>query len=140
MSHQDPNMAPNQNTFIELLVVTGPGTFHWNAQADAYAMSANRLGQTVPQITTDLCRSGYAASQAEVLASLGRQGVHTMQWTAVAVPPTLLWDARADAFTLAAHQIGQPPLQVLAELRRAGYGATVEQVGASLYRQGVRRL
>lgn len=81
-----------------------------NARADAYAMSANRLGETVPQITTELYRSGYAASKAEFLASLGRQDVHTMQWAAVAVPPTLLWDARADAFALAANQIGQPPL------------------------------
>lgn len=133
-------MASNQNTAVELLVLTSAETSVWNAQADAYAKAATRLGQTVPEITAELCRSGYAASKAEVTASLDRQGVHTLQWTAVEMPPTLPWDAWADAFTLAAHHIRQSRQQILAALRRAGYTATLELVEYSLYKQGVRWL
>ena len=136
MSRQAPNTAPNQNIPIEFRVWLGNQQSLWDARADAYAMGANRLGLSVPQITTDLCRYGYAASTAEVVDSLSRQGVQTMPQLGFAV---LSWDARADAFTLAAHQIGQTPEQVLAGLTRAGYGATVEEVAASLDRQGVQR-
>lgn len=134
-------MASNQNnSAVELLVLTTAETSVWNARADAYAKAATRVGQTVPEITAELCRSGYAASKAEVTASLDRQGVHTLQWTAVELPPTSPWDDWADAFALAAHHIRQSRPQILAGLRRAGYGATVQLVEYSLYKQGVRWL
>lgn len=140
MSRQDPNTAPNQNTPIAFRVWVDDRQSLWDARADAYAMSASRLGLPVPQITTDLCRNGYAASTAEVVESLGRQGVQTTSRVAELGLGVLHWDARADAFTLAAHQIGQTPVQILAGLSRAGYGATVEDVAASLDRQGVQRV
>lgn len=138
MSRQDSNTAPNQTTDIAFRVVTGPRTSRWDAQADAFAMSSYQQGLTVPQITTQLCRNRYAASQAEVVESLGRQVVQTMPPAAQPGLTTLHWNDRADAFTLAAHRVGQTPAQILARLSTAGYEATIE-VAASLERQGVRR-
>ncbi len=140
MSHQDTNTAPNQNTPIEFQVVIGYRASLLDAPADAFAISANRLGLTVPQITKELCRNGYAAGTTEVENSLNRQGVQSMSQVAPAGFNTLRWDARADAFTLAAHQIGQAPVQILAGLSTAGYGATADEVAESLNRQGVRRV
>lgn len=133
-------MAPNLNAPVDLLVVTGSKTSVWNARADAYAKAATKIGQIVPEITAELCRSGYAASRAEILASLGRQAVQTVQGIAVKLPPTLPWDAWADEFTLAAHHIKQSRQQISAGLGRAGYNTTVQLVEASLYKQGVRWL
>lgn len=99
---------------------------------------AKQLGLSVPQITSDLCRKRYAASPAEVVNSLERQGVQNTDGVAEISFAVLGWDARADAFTLAAHRIGQTPVQVLIGLNRGGYAATLEDVRASLHRQGVR--
>lgn len=138
MSRRTPNMPPNQNVPVEFQIwVVDPATMLWDARADAYVMSAYRLGLSVPQITSDLCRNGIAASTAEVVNSLGRQGLQAMPRAAGFA--VLSWDARADAFTLAAHQIGQTPVQILAGLTRAGYGATIEEVAASLDRQEIQR-
>lgn len=139
MSRQTPNMTPNQNVPVEFRVWVDDRHTLWDARADAYAMSANRLGLSVSQITSDLCRNGLAASTAEVMNSLGRQGLQTMPRAAELVLAVLSLDARADAFILAAHQIGQTPVQILAGLTRAGYGATIEEVAASLDRQGIQR-
>lgn len=141
MSRQAPNMTPNQNPPIEFRIWLGNRQSVFDVRADAYVMNANRLGLSVPQITLDLCRNGYAASTAEVEKRLGRQGVQTMtRAPATEVVFALLrWDARAEAFTLAAHRIGQTTVQILAGLTRAGYGATVEEVQASLDRQRVYR-
>lgn len=68
-----------------------------------------------------------------------KQGVQIMSWEAELGVFVLSWDAWADAFTLAAHQIGQTSVQVFAGLTRARYGVTVEEVEASLDRQGVQR-
>ena len=114
----------------------------WNSQVEAYIISATRLGLSVPQITTDLCRNGYAASTAEVMGCLSRQpGDQIMSRRVAELGFGLLrWDAQADAFTLAAHQTRQTPVQILAGLNRAGYGATAQDVGASLSRQVVQRV
>lgn len=147
MSCQDANMAPNKTFSIKLPVMTSPGKFPWDTQADVYAMNGNQTGKTLPQIATELCEKEYAASTVEVYESLSKQGVNiSMEWTTVGttvVPPTTLllhWDFRADALTLAAYQLGHSPSQLLAEVRWAGYQASIEKVGASLYRQGVHRL
>lgn len=132
-------MAPNQNVPIEFRVWVDDRHTLWDARADAYAMSADRLGLSVPQITSDLCRNGIAAGTAEVVNSLSRQGLQTKPRAAELGFAVLSWNARADAFTLAAHQIGQTPVQILAGLTRAGYGATIEEVAASLDRQGMQR-
>lgn len=51
-----------------------PG-FCWNAQADSFAISAYRLGQTVSQIVDRLRRNGYdKVTVGEVVASLIEQG------------------------------------------------------------------
>lgn len=139
MSRQDSNTTPNQTTDIAFRVVIGPQISRWDAQADAFAMTSYQQGLTVPQITTQLCRNGYAASQAEVIESLGRQVVQTMPPAAEPGLTTLRWNDRADAFTLAAHRVGQTPAHILARLSAAGYEATIEEVAASLERQGVRR-
>lgn len=139
MSRQDSNPTPNQTTNIAFQVVVGSQTSRWDAQADAFAMSSYQQGMTVPQITTQLCRNGYAASRAEVVESLGRQVAQTMPPAAEPGLPTLRWNDRADAFTLAAHRVGQTPAQILARLNTAGYEATIEEVAASLERQGVPR-
>ena len=132
-------MTPNKNPPIEFQILVGNRQSVFDFRADAYVMSANRLGLSVPQITSDLCRNGYAASTAEVEDSLGRQGIQTMTRAAEVGFALLRWDARAEAFTLAAYQIGQTTVQILAGLTRAGYGATVEEVQASLDRQRVYR-
>lgn len=136
-------MSPKQSS-VELPVMTTPKKSPWDTQADKYALSANEIGKTVPQIATELCAKGYAASTVEVYESLSRQSVNvSMEWTAVAgVSPTLLlpWDSRADAITFAAHQLGHSPLQLLAELRWAGYSASIEKVAASYIASGVHRL
>lgn len=138
MSRQYPDTAPDQTTAIDFQVVIGPRTDRWDARADAFAMSAYRLGQTVQQITTGLCMNGYAAFTAEVLESLDRQRVQpTPQRAEPAGSTTLRWDARAEEFTLAAHRIGQTPRQVWIGLSRAGYGVTVDDVTASLHRQRI---
>lgn len=139
MSRQPPDTAPNQNIRIEFQILVGNRQSVFDFQADAYVISAYRLGLSIPQITSDLCRSGYAASTVQVVDSLGRQGVQIMSRAAELGFAVLSWDARADAFTLAAHQIGQTSVQVLAGLTRAGYRPTVEEVEASLDRQGVQR-
>lgn len=134
-------MSPKQ-TFLELPVIKTLEKSPWDTiQIDKYTMSANRIGMTVPQIATKLSEKGYTASTVEVYESLSRQDVNvSMEWTAVAgVPSTMLlhWDSRADALVLTGHQLGHSILQLLAELRWAGYPASIENVGASLYRQGV---
>jgi len=138
MSRQSPDPAPNQTPAIDFEVLTNPGTKRWDARADAYALSAKQLGLSVPQITPELCRNGYAVSTAEVVESLNRQGVQNAAGVAEIGFAVLRWDARADAFALAAHRIGQTQVQVLAGLTRAGYGVTLGDVAASLHRQGVR--
>lgn len=131
-------MSPKQSS-VELPVMTTPKKSPWDTQADKYAMSANKIGKTVPQIATELCEKGYAASTVEVYESLSRQCVNvSMDWTASTLP--LLWDSRADAITFAAHQLGHSPLQLLAELRWAGYPASIEKIGASYIASGVHRL
>lgn len=150
MSGQDATIAPNQTPSVELSAMTSPKKLPWDARADAYTMSANQIGKTLPQIATDLCKKGYAASTVEVYESLSKQDVDfSMEWatlgttTTVVPPPTTLlldWDSRADEITLAAHKLGHSPLQLLAELRWAGYQASIENVGASMYKQGIHRL
>lgn len=150
MSGQKTTMTPNQSSSVEISVMKSPEKLSWDAHADAYAMSANGTGKTLPQIATDLCKKGYAATTVEVYESLSKQDVNiSMEWTTlgttttVVPPPTTLlldWDSRADAITLAAHQLGHSPLQLLAELRWAGYQASIENVGESMYRQGIHRL
>ena len=49
--------------------------FRWDAQADTFAMAAHRAGQSVSQISAQLCRNGYAVTTAEVTASLNKKGV-----------------------------------------------------------------
>lgn len=131
MSRQDPNTAPNQNTSIDFRVWVNRQTSRWDDRADAYATSANRLGLTVAQITKELCTHGYAASKEEVLHCLDRHGVQNIPRT------TVRWDAQAEAFTLAAHQIGQTEVQILNGLSNAGCIATIPEIAASLNRQGV---
>lgn len=134
---QDQNTAPNRNTHIDFRLEVNNLASLWNAQVEAYIMSSTRLGLSVPQITTDLCRNGYAASTAEVMGCLSRQPAPIMSRRVAELGFGLVrWDFRAEAFTLAAHQIGQTPVQILAGLNRAGYGATAQDVGASLSRQG----
>lgn len=52
----------------------------WDAQADAFAIDAHNLGETVPQIAASLCRNGYVASKAQVATSLNSQGVLDVRW------------------------------------------------------------
>ena len=73
------------------------------------------------------------------MESLSRQGAQNMSRPGAELGFGLLlrWDAQAEAFTLDAHQIRQSPEQILAALHRAGYGATAQDVGASISdRQG----
>lgn len=155
MSGQDATMAPNPTPYLKLPVITRPKKLPWDVRADEYAKSANQTGKTLPQIAKELCKKGYAASTVEVYESLSKQDVNiSMEWTTtlgttttttttLPAPTTILlldWDSRADEITLAAHQLGHSPLQLLAELRWAGYKASVEEVGASMYRQGIDRL
>ena len=53
---------------------TQPATSAWDYHADVTARNAHLQGQTVSQIATQLCRSGYAATNILVAASLNRQG------------------------------------------------------------------
>lgn len=131
-----------KQTFIKLPVIKTPEKSPENTiQIDKYTMSANQIGMTMPQIAAKLSEKGYTASTVEVYESLSRQGVNvSMGWTVVAgVPSTILlhWDSWADSLVLTAHQLGHSTLQLLAELRWAGYLASIENVGASLDRQGV---
>lgn len=53
-----------------------PVTIHrWDGRADAFAVDANRRGQTVAQITAQLSQNGYTITAADVTASLHKQGV-----------------------------------------------------------------
>lgn len=64
-------------------------TFGWDAYADAYAVSQYRSGQTVSRITAHLCRNGYMATTALVVASLNRQGLnvsYNVIWAWVMAP------------------------------------------------------
>lgn len=167
MSGQDTTMAPNPSPYLKLPVISRPTKLPWDARADEYAKNANQTGKTLPRIAKELCKKGYAASTVEVYESLSKQNVNiSMEWTTTlgttttttttdtpttVVPPTttvplpaptvfLEWDSRADEMTLAAHQLGHSSLQLFAELRSAGYQALVEEVGASIYRQGIDRL
>lgn len=55
---------------------TSAPIYGWNAQADTFALSAYRYGQTVSQITIQLRNNGYDyVTHEEVIASLFRQGV-----------------------------------------------------------------
>ena len=137
MSRQAPNTAPNQNTPIEFQIFVDRKQLVLDVRADAYAMHAKELGLSVPQITSDLCRVGYAASKAQVVDCLDRQGVQDTPRVAEVGFALLRWDARAEAFTSAAQGIRQTKEQVLAGFTRAGYGVTVEEVEASLDRQRV---
>lgn len=47
----------------------------WDAQADAFAISAHLAGQTVSQIAAQLCKNGYRAITADVVTSLNKQRV-----------------------------------------------------------------
>ena len=139
MSREDQNTAPNQNTHIDFRVKVGRFASFWDARAEAYVLSATRLGLSVPQITTDLCTHRYAVSTAEVMESLRRQGAQAMPRRVAEIGFALLqWDAQAEAFTLAAHQVRQTRVQILAGLNAAGYGVTAQEVRESLARQGVQ--
>lgn len=81
--------------------------------------------------------NGCAAFTAEVLESLNRQGARPLPRAVKPGSNTLRWDAWADAFTLAAYQIGKTPTQVMAALSIAGYQVTVEDVVARLHGSGV---
>lgn len=137
MSHQYPNNAPNQTTAIDFEVKLLPRTIRWDGRADAFALSAHRLGWTAEQIRKELCMNGYAAFMVEVLESLNRQPVQLITWAAEPGSNTLLLDPWTDEFTMAAYQIGQTPAQVLAGLNRAGYEATIEDVLATLHVRGM---
>lgn len=129
-----------QNTPIDFRLSIDPRSSLWDARAEAYVMRATRLGLSVPQITTDLCTHRYAVSTAEVMESLRRQGAQIVPRPVAELGFGLLrWDAQAEAFTWAAHQIRQTPAQILAGLNRAGYGATDQDVRESLARQEVLR-
>lgn len=52
------------------------------------------------------------------------------------VPPVYQWNARADDFTLSAYRIGRTASQIADQLRNNGYNITVEEVAASLRKQG----
>lgn len=53
-------------------------TLNWDAHAEAFALSGHRSGQTVSQITAQLCRNGYMATTANVVSSLNRQGFNVV--------------------------------------------------------------
>lgn len=129
-----------QNPPIDFQLRINPQASLWDARAEAYVLRATRLGLSVPQITTDLCTHRYAVSTAEVMESVRRQSAQIVPRRVAELGFGLLrWDAQVEAFTWAAHQIRQTPAQILAGLNRAGYGATAQDVGNSLARQGVLR-
>lgn len=115
------NLVPNPDTSIHFWVQTQLRQKRGVALAEVSASGANRDGQTVPEITAQLCRNGYAASTAEVAASLNAQGVQTVSWEAVSPPPALSWNAQADAFALAGHQLGHTTSKILEDLSRNGF-------------------
>lgn len=55
-------------------------SFSWDAEADEFAKGAHSRGLTVPEIAASLCRNGYSASTAQVVASLNGQGVSNVRW------------------------------------------------------------
>lgn len=112
-----------------------PPRFRWDAQADSFALSAHRTGQTAPHISQQLCLHGYSSTTAEVVDSLRRQGVQNVASTPDVVT-TLCWDAHADAAALAGHRSGHAISHITARLCRIGYLITSADVVESLNRQG----
>ena len=117
-----------------------PPPYHWNVEADMFAIAAHCLGQTSTPILTQLCKNGYEVTTADITASLNRQGVPSeeavLAWTA----PTsgldaFRLDSRADAFIKPHTMLAT---QILTELDAKGYTRTATSVGvgASLGRQG----
>lgn len=72
-----------------------PPPYHWNVEADMFAIAAHYLRQTSTQILTQLCKNRYEVTTADITASMNRQGVPSeeavLAWTA----PTsgLVWIA-----------------------------------------------
>lgn len=135
-SQQDPNIARNQITTPRSQAIQAP-ILRWDAQADTIALSAHHTGQTVAQISAQLCQYGYTTTPVEVTASLSRQGVYDDLWQE---PAPFRWDARADAFALAAHNVGQTAPQIAASLCSHGYIAFTIEAVLSLSRQGVQNV
>lgn len=57
-----------------------PPALSWNDRADEFAMSGHNAGKTVAEITTILCRNGYAVSQTQVGQYLIEQGAQNVRW------------------------------------------------------------
>lgn len=109
----------------------------WDAQADAFALAEHRTGKSVQQIKAHLGLNGYDILAPEITASLHRQGVDKVNWEAMQASP---WDARADAFALAAYEQEQTASQIAMQLCKDGFEAPIAKVVASLNRQGVIQL
>ncbi|MCJ1342922.1 hypothetical protein MMC31_001111, partial [Peltigera leucophlebia] len=140
---------------VEVLKIGAP----WDSRADTFALAAHSHGQTPSQIAAQLCKNGYEAAGAMVVASLNRQRISAqLELPGVTAPnheasggkqmsnkakpnkvkpkQPLPWDSNTDAFALNANAQGQTVPQITAQLCRNGYGATITQVVASLNRQG----
>lgn len=78
---QQPRTNYAVQSFAQAQANVVPG-FCWNAQADSFAISAHRLGQTVSQIIDQLRRNGYdKVTVGEVVASLIEQGATDVRWS-----------------------------------------------------------
>lgn len=113
-----------------------------DSETEIYILNAYNYGQTPVQIATQLCKAGYLATGAIVVASLKEQGVNVqLKLPAITTFNQEILErelgGKADELALTAYGQGQTVSQIANQLCKSGYKATVVQVIAILDKHGV---
>lgn len=118
--------------------------FEWGTSAINFTVLAYQMGHSPAQIHSQLVANGYLRLRLVTVEQCLRMNGYDIPLNDTIYYPEMnhgiLWNDLADRFTLSAYQIGQSADQILQQLMRYGYNATLDQVISSLEEQGFERI